>query len=101
MFLRAANALFPVCASIRVSPPILYVVEVLFRESIKKICIDSSTWVAMIRIFLLLPPGISAKTLRQCEITKVLCFAGFQSTGRVWGSSRGFEPLAPGKHLSC
>ncbi len=35
-----------------------------------------------------------AKTSRWLEITKVPCFAGFLSTGRVWGASRGLEPLA-------
>lgn len=42
-----------------------------------------------------LPTGISAKTSRQFETTKVQCFSEFSSTGLVWGESRGFEPLAP------
>jgi hypothetical protein len=42
-----------------------------------------------------LPLAFFAKTSRLFEITKVQCFIGFPSTGRVWGSSRGFEPLAP------
>jgi len=36
-----------------------------------------------------------AKTSRLCEIANVPYFAGFPSTGRVWGSSRGFEPFVP------
>ena len=50
---------------------------------------------AMVRIFMSLPLAFFAKTSRRLEITKVPCFTGFPSTGRVWGSSRGFEPFAP------
>jgi len=50
---------------------------------------------AIVRFFISLPLAFFAKTSRLFEITKVPCFAGFLSTGRVWGSSRGFEPLAP------
>ena len=49
----------------------------------------------MVRFFMSLPLAFFAKTSRLYEITKVPCFAGFPSTGRVWGSSRGLEPLAP------
>jgi hypothetical protein len=42
-----------------------------------------------------LPLAFFAKTSRLFKIAKVPCFAVFPSTGRVWGSSRGFEPLAP------
>jgi hypothetical protein len=48
---------------------------------------------AIVRFFISLPLAFFAKTSRLFEITKVPCFAGFLSTGRVWGSSRGFEPL--------
>ena len=41
-----------------------------------------------------LPLAFFAKTSRRLEITKVLCFTGFPSTGLVWGESRGLEPLA-------
>ena len=47
------------------------------------------------RFFMSLPLAFFAKTSRWLEITKVPCFAGFLSTGLVWGESRGFEPLAP------
>jgi hypothetical protein len=49
---------------------------------------------AMVRFFMSLPLAFFAKTSRLFEITKVPCFNGFPSTGRVWGSSRGLEPLA-------
>ena len=42
-----------------------------------------------------LPLAFQAKTSRLFKITKVPCFAGFLSTGRGWGASRGLEPLAP------
>jgi hypothetical protein len=42
-----------------------------------------------------LPLAFFAKTSRLFKNAKVPCFAGFLSTGRVWGASRGFEPLAP------
>jgi len=42
-----------------------------------------------------LPLTFFAKTSRLFEFANVPCFAGFLSTGRGWGSSRGFEPLAP------
>lgn|GEM_PF-597087 len=50
---------------------------------------------AMVRFFMSLPLAFFAKTSRLFEIANVPCFTGFLSTGRVWGSSRGFEPLAP------
>ena len=40
-----------------------------------------------------LPLAFFAKTSRLFEITKVPCFAGFLSTGRGWGSSRGFDAI--------
>ena len=50
---------------------------------------------AMVRFFMSLPLAFFAKTSRLFKNAKVPCFAGFLSTGRVWGASRGFEPLAP------
>jgi hypothetical protein len=50
---------------------------------------------AVVRFFMSLPLAFFAKTSRLFKIAKVPCFAVFPSTGRVWGSSRGFEPLAP------
>jgi hypothetical protein len=50
---------------------------------------------AMVRFFMSLPLAFFAKTSRLVKIANVPWFAGFLSTGRGWGSSRGFEPLAP------
>ena len=49
----------------------------------------------MVRFLRSLPLAFFAKTSRPFEITKVPRFAGFPSTGLVWGESRGLEPLAP------
>ena len=49
----------------------------------------------MVRFFRSLPLAFFAKTSRLFKNTNMPCFAGFPSTGRVWGSSRGLEPLAP------
>ena len=49
----------------------------------------------MVRFFMSLPWAFFAKTSRRFEITNLPRFAGFPSTGLVWGESRAFEPLAP------
>ncbi len=49
----------------------------------------------MVRFFMSLPWAFFAKTSRLFKNTNMQCFAGILSTGRVWGASRGFEPLTP------
>jgi hypothetical protein len=51
----------------------------------------------MVRFFMSLPLAFFAKTSRLFKITKVPFFAGFPSTGRVWGLSRGLVPLRNAK----
>ena len=50
---------------------------------------------AMVRFWMSLPWAFFAKTWRRHGIADVPRIAGILSTGRVWGASRGFEPLTP------